>query len=107
MKTTRFQSFMADMEDIGRKCNRAVRSGARSLAAMSWPSLLAIAVLLACLLTVVPLGRNKVSVAAILQAAISVAVLMVLAMWAGTALDDRQLGPPAGAIDGDGVSLPR
>ncbi|MGK5024454.1 mechanosensitive ion channel family protein [Janthinobacterium sp. RB2R34] len=38
---------------------------------------------------VVPLGRNKVSVAAILQAAISVAVLMVLAMWAGTALDDR------------------
>ncbi|WP_300750364.1 mechanosensitive ion channel domain-containing protein [Janthinobacterium sp.] len=38
---------------------------------------------------VVPLGRNKVSVAAILQAAISVAVLMVLAMWAATALDDR------------------
>lgn len=38
---------------------------------------------------VVPLGRNKVSLATILQAAISVAVLMVLAMWAGTALDDR------------------
>ncbi|KAB8043492.1 mechanosensitive ion channel family protein [Janthinobacterium aquaticum] len=38
---------------------------------------------------IVPLGRNKVSLATILQAAISVAVLMVLAMWAGTALDDR------------------
>ena len=38
---------------------------------------------------VVPLGRNKVSLATILQAAISVAVLMVLAMWAGTALDER------------------
>ncbi|OEZ67854.1 mechanosensitive channel MscK precursor [Janthinobacterium sp. HH103] len=38
---------------------------------------------------VVPLGRNKVSVAAILQAAISVAVLLVLAMWAGTSLDER------------------
>ena len=55
MKTTRFQSFMADMENIGRTCNRAVRSGARTLAAMSWPSLLVVAVLLACLLTVVPL----------------------------------------------------
>ena len=38
---------------------------------------------------IVPLGRNKVSVAAILQAAISVAVLLVLAMWAGTSLDER------------------
>ena len=38
---------------------------------------------------IVPLGRNKVSLATILQAAISVAILMVLAMWAGTALDDR------------------
>ncbi len=37
----------------------------------------------------VPLGRNKVSVAAILQAAISVAVLLVLAMWAGTSLDEH------------------
>jgi small-conductance mechanosensitive channel len=38
---------------------------------------------------VVPLGRNKVSVAAILQAAISVAVLLMLAMWAGTSLEER------------------
>jgi UPF0716 family protein affecting phage T7 exclusion len=55
MKTTRFQSFVADMEDIGRKCNRAVRTGARSLAALSWPALLAVAIVLACLLTIVPL----------------------------------------------------
>ena len=55
MKTTRFQSFMADMEDIGRKCNRAVRTGARSLAALSWPALLAVSIVLAILLSLVPL----------------------------------------------------
>jgi len=54
MKTA-FRSFKADMEDIGRKCNRAVRSGARSLAALSWPALLAVSIVLACLLTIVPL----------------------------------------------------
>lgn len=55
MKTTRFQTFVADMEDLGRACNRAVRSGARSLAALSWPALLAVSIVLACLLTIVPL----------------------------------------------------
>lgn len=56
MKTTAFQSFVADMEDLGRKCNRAVRSGARTLAALPWPALLAVSILLACLLTIVPLA---------------------------------------------------
>lgn len=56
MKTTRFQSFVADMEDLGRKCNRAVRSGARSLAALSWPALLAVSIGLAILLSIVPLA---------------------------------------------------
>ena len=55
MKTTRFQTFVADMEDLGRKCNRAVRSGARSLAALSWPALLAVSIVLAILLSLVPL----------------------------------------------------
>jgi small-conductance mechanosensitive channel len=39
--------------------------------------------------TVVPLGRHKVTIATILQAAVSVVVLLVLAMWAGAALDER------------------
>lgn len=51
-----FSNFVADMEDIGRKCNRAVRTGARSLAALPWPALLAVSIVLACLLTIVPLA---------------------------------------------------
>ena len=60
MKTTdtrkaRFQSFVADMEDLGRKTNRTVRTSARTLAALPWPALLAIAILLAILVSLVPL----------------------------------------------------
>jgi len=39
--------------------------------------------------TVIPLGKYKVSIAAILQAVVSVAVLVMMALWAGTALDER------------------
>lgn len=39
--------------------------------------------------TLVPLGKHKVSIAAILQAAVSVVVLLLLAMWAGAALEER------------------
>jgi small-conductance mechanosensitive channel len=39
--------------------------------------------------TFVPLGRNKASLAAILQAALSVVVLLMLALWAGAAMEDR------------------
>ena len=42
--------------------------------------------------TLVPLGRNKVSIATILQATVSVAVLLVLALWAGAALEERLMG---------------
>jgi len=38
---------------------------------------------------IVHLGKNKVTVAEILQAALSVIVLLVLAMWAGAALEER------------------
>lgn len=38
--------------------------------------------------TVLPLGKYKVSIADILQAAISVVVLLMLALWAGTALEE-------------------
>jgi len=39
--------------------------------------------------TVVPLGKHRVSIAAILQGAISVVLLLILAMWAGAALEER------------------
>jgi small-conductance mechanosensitive channel len=39
--------------------------------------------------TLVPLGKHKVSISAILQAAVSVVVLLLLAMWAGAALEER------------------
>ncbi len=39
--------------------------------------------------TVIPLGKNKVSLAAILQAVASVAVLLMLALWAGKSMEDR------------------
>lgn len=36
-----------------------------------------------------PLGRNRVPIATILQALVSVFVLLILAMWAGSALEER------------------
>jgi small-conductance mechanosensitive channel len=39
--------------------------------------------------TTLPLGRHQVSIAVILQAAFSVAVLLMLALWAGAALEER------------------
>ena len=39
--------------------------------------------------TILPLGRNKVSLATILQAAVSVIIFLMLALWAGTALEER------------------
>jgi small-conductance mechanosensitive channel len=42
--------------------------------------------------TLLPLGRHKVSLAAILQAAASVVVLLMLALWAGAALEERLMG---------------
>lgn len=56
MTSSRFDSFIADLKDLGRKTNRAVRSGARTLASLSWPSLLAVSVGLALVLSIVPLA---------------------------------------------------
>ncbi|HEU4372705.1 MAG TPA: mechanosensitive ion channel domain-containing protein, partial [Telluria sp.] len=42
--------------------------------------------------TVLPLGRHNVTLAAILQAAASVVVLLMLALWAGAALEERLMG---------------
>jgi small-conductance mechanosensitive channel len=39
-----------------------------------------------------PIGKNKVSLAVMLQAGASVLVLMTLALWAGAAIDERLMG---------------
>jgi small-conductance mechanosensitive channel len=44
--------------------------------------------------TVLPLGKYKVSIAAVLQAVVSVAVLLMLALWAGAALEERLMNVP-------------
>lgn len=42
--------------------------------------------------TLLPLGRHKVTLASILQAGASVVVLLMLALWAGAALEERLMG---------------
>jgi small-conductance mechanosensitive channel len=42
--------------------------------------------------TLLPIGRHKVTLANILQAAASVVVLLMLALWAGAALEERLMG---------------
>ncbi|MES2117986.1 MAG: mechanosensitive ion channel domain-containing protein [Pseudomonadota bacterium] len=44
--------------------------------------------------TVLPLGKHKVSILAILQGAVSVLLLQMLALWAGTALEERLMLVP-------------
>lgn len=50
--------------------------------------------------TELPLGRHRVSLATILQAAVSVVIFLMLALWAGTALEERLM-----RIDGLHTSL--
>ena len=42
--------------------------------------------------TVLPIGKKKVSLADLLQGAVSIVVLMMLALWAGAALEERLMG---------------
>ncbi|QYF91910.1 mechanosensitive ion channel [Massilia sp. PAMC28688] len=42
--------------------------------------------------TTLPLGKNKVALSTILQAAVSVGVLLMVAMWAGAAIESRLMG---------------
>ena len=42
--------------------------------------------------TTLPLGKHSVALSAILQAAVSVVILLILAMWAGAALEERLMG---------------
>ncbi|MES2900391.1 MAG: mechanosensitive ion channel domain-containing protein [Pseudomonadota bacterium] len=42
--------------------------------------------------TTLPLGKNQVAISTVLQAIASVAVLLMLALWAGAALEERLMG---------------
>lgn len=53
--TSRFQSILRNLEVAGRTSWRLAKSGARSLRRMPWPVLLVIAVVLAALITIVPI----------------------------------------------------
>ena len=44
--------------------------------------------------TVIPVGRNKISILSILQAFVSVIVTLIVAMWASTALESRVMKLP-------------
>lgn len=53
--TSRFQSILRNMEVAGRTTWRLAKSGARSISRMPWPVLLLIAIVLAALITIVPI----------------------------------------------------
>lgn len=53
--SSRFKSILRDMEVAGCTGWRLAKSGARSLARMPWPVLLLVAIVLAALVTIVPL----------------------------------------------------
>ena len=53
--TSRFQSILRNMEVAGRTTWRLAKSSARSLRRMPWPVLLVIAIVLAALITIVPI----------------------------------------------------
>jgi hypothetical protein len=74
MKNLTFDSINTLLDDIFRATMQAARALARAIGAMSWPQLLATCVLLALLITIVPLAFTlfvafmivKLAVAAIL-----------------------------------------
>ena len=53
--TSRFQSILRNMEVAGRTTWRLAKSSARSLRRMPWPVLLVIAIVLAALISIVPI----------------------------------------------------
>lgn len=56
MKNVTFASLNELLDEIGRALMQAVRQGARAVGAMSWPQLLAACILLALVVTIVPLA---------------------------------------------------
>lgn len=53
--TSRYKAFLNNMEVAGRTTWRLAKSGARSLSRMPWPVLLIVAMVLAAVITIVPI----------------------------------------------------
>lgn len=80
--TIRFQSVVTDVKSMGRGFARAVNAGARRLAAQPWPVLLAAAIVLACILTIIPL-------------AVTLFIVFLVFKYVANALFDRRPRPVA------------
>ena len=56
MKSANFRTFCDSMEDVAQDIVRACRRGARTIAAMPWPAMLACCIGLALILSILPLA---------------------------------------------------
>lgn len=56
MKSANFRTFCDSMEDVAHDIVRACRRGARTIAEMPWPAMLVCCILLAFVLSVLPLA---------------------------------------------------
>ena len=56
MNNAGFRAFAAAMEDIAHDIVRACRRGARTIAAMPWPAMLACCIALAFVISILPLA---------------------------------------------------
>jgi hypothetical protein len=56
MKNVTFTSFCALLEEMGRAFAKAAHYGARAIATMSWPQMIATCIALALIITIVPLA---------------------------------------------------
>jgi predicted transcriptional regulator len=56
MKSANFKTFCDSMEDVAHDIVRACRRGARTIAAMPWPAMLVCCILLAFVISILPLA---------------------------------------------------
>ena len=82
MNNATLDSFFTTLEDIGRAIAKSARYAAGAIAAMSWPSLLLSCVLVAMLITILPL-------------ALGLFIVFLAVKLAHAALTDRATRGPA------------
>jgi hypothetical protein len=56
MKSANFRTFCDSMEDVAQDIVRACRRGARTIGAMSWPAMLVCCIMLAFVISILPLA---------------------------------------------------
>jgi hypothetical protein len=56
MKSANFRTFCDSMEDVAQDIVRTCRRGARTIAAMPWPAMLACCIMLAFVISILPLA---------------------------------------------------